>query len=136
MRRSWLSRSLSAVLAVWLAFLVAEPLVGMHDCPMHDGVMAMERVGSMPQHGERGSAHAMSQAADKSQQSQDGQGRHQCTCVGDCTGSTAFALPSGRAGIVAPGETATTRDTGLPEYEYVAVWAQYILPFQNGPPRA
>lgn len=140
MRRSWWSRSFAAIFAVWFAFLVAEPLTVMHQCPMHDGVMAMQNVGDVgPMHhvDMHGSAHHGSATHEHSVPGSHDPAHHtghQCTCIGDCAGVATVGLPVQRAAFILAIETAATRDTGLPDYAYIPVAIQHLLPFQNGPP--
>ncbi|GAC1479357.1 MAG: hypothetical protein NVS1B4_23870 [Gemmatimonadaceae bacterium] len=133
MRRTWWSRALATVLATWFAFLVAEPFAVMHQCPMHDGAPA-----SQATHGAhetaRGDGHA--HGAPAPQRHSPHTAHHQCTCVGDCGGAGTVGLASDGATLLLAADVAAARDTGLPEYEYIAAWIQYVLPFENGPPRA
>lgn len=98
MRRSWRSRCLAVVLAVWFAFLVAEPMVVMHNCPMHDGVLAMHQMGGMAIPDMAAINHAS--PVPGSHTPDHDPAHHQCTCVGDCAGAAAVGLPSQHAALL------------------------------------
>ena len=60
---------------------------------------------------------------------------NQCTCLSHCCSAPPVALVGitmAIAGVV----TVATRDAGLPDYAYVPVAAQHVLPLANGPPLA
>jgi hypothetical protein len=137
MHRHWLHRVFATLLVAWFAVLTAEP-VALHPCPMHDGVLHMQSGaavhhamhGAMPAHGgpmEQAGARQHLPPAHST-------GHHQCTCIGTCTATSAAGLPSARFALAAA-LTTLVRDPGLPDYEYVPVAAQHVLPFAHAPPR-
>jgi hypothetical protein len=124
MRTSLLARYLTACFGVWFAFAIAEPVLAMHECPVHDGILS-----SAP-----GAAHHGAHQNPASHK--QSQGAHQCSCLGECAGCTPVALAATPDdGTLA---VATVSSTEPPAFNagYRAAWAQHILPFQNGPPAA
>ncbi len=135
MRRSWISRSLASVLALWLAICLAEP-VQLHICVMHGG-LAMEQMAAPGTHGHSStvrhhSTHSF--AGHFNHNPKSGNESQQCSCLGDCN--------SGRApiGIAATGisvPTVATLEGSATHFAYVSpkvVAHQFLLPFSNGPP--
>jgi hypothetical protein len=120
MRRSWLSRLLASVLALGLVVLATEPVLAMHRCPMHDGMMGMRMT---PTATTTAGDHAPAPAH-----------HHECTCLGDCAGAVHAALPGSPVALELAIVTAASRNGGLADYAYVPVRAQHILPFSNAPP--
>ena len=126
MPRSLWHRVLSAFVAVWLALVLGEPAV-LHACPMHGGAPAagVLAAAGVPDaaagHHEHGAPAAPS-------------GGHQCTCLGHCSAPVGVAAPAAAVALVPSADAASTRDRGLPDYEYVPVVAAHVLPFANGPP--
>ena len=59
----------------------------------------------------------------------------QCTCLGQCCSAPPVALVATTIAL-ADVVTSATRDAGLPDYAYVPVAAQHVLPLANGPPLA
>ena len=104
--RSWPTRLLAALLALWLAVYTAEP-AALHACPVHSGAA----------HGATAHAGAMHGAIDHG-----GTGAHD------------RAPPSPRVALdVATVRVETARRTELALR--VADRAPRLLPFANGPPR-
>lgn len=128
MRRSLWHRAFAAVMAAWLAIVMAEPAV-LHACPMHGGAHAAI---------ESGSASAMTMAHGAAAQSSDRPSHpapgHQCTCLGQCCAPVGVAAPAALVALAPAPESAAARDAGLPDFEYVPVAAAHVLPFPNGPP--
>ena len=131
MRRSFWHRALSAFLAAWLAIVMAEP-AALHTCPTHGGSHAAAMHGA-------GAASAM--AMGDAMSAHHGAGtpgrpahRHQCTCLGQCNAPVGVAAPAALVALLPAVETSATRDSGLPDHEYVPVAAAHVLPFANGPP--
>jgi hypothetical protein len=128
MRRPWWNRVLSAVMSVWLAFSLTEPATG-HSCPVHDAGDA-RLPGQAPAAGVGHHASSPNRAAP----ADPGSGpSKRCTCLGHCCSISPVGLAPVRVALTSVGATAF-RDDGLPPYEYVAVAAEHVLPFQNGPP--
>ncbi len=102
---------------------------------MHDGLLAMHGAmavghGAAAMHGEHGHRvsvvhHGATPHGDSPQ--------HRCTCFGPCTSSGVSAIAARGITLV---HTAVVHplDPGLPDYRYVPVVAQYVLPFPHGPP--
>jgi len=110
------SRPIAAILAVWFAVVTREPAF-VHVCPMHDGPAAES--GEHDHHDAAGT--------------EDPERENSCcTCIGDCDGRSTALGPSAdsRSGTA----VVATPSKGLPAYAYVAVAADHILPFPNGPP--
>ncbi len=124
MRRSPAHRILGALLALWFALVMGEP-VSLHACPMHDGVAAggSHHAGAM--------AHASAHHA-PAQPGHDG-GAHVCSCVGKCCASAVPLAPSAPTVAV---HAVEVRDSGLPDHRYTPVARALILPWANGPPAA
>jgi hypothetical protein len=128
MHRTWWSRTFSAVIAVWLAFSLTEPAVG-HACPVHS-------VGSgahSPAHASDAAAHHAGLHAAAAPAEQGSHNAKRCTCLGHCCSISPVGFAAPPVELTMLGAPAL-RDSGLPPYEYVAVAAEHILPFQNGPP--
>jgi len=124
MRTSPLGRFLTACFGVWFAFAIAEPVLSMHECPVHDGILSS--ASGVAHHG----AHHTSQSQKHSQAA------HQCNCLGECAGCTAAAVPAAPADGTIGVATVTLDKPIAPDAGYRAAWAQHVLPFQNGPPAA
>jgi len=120
MRKSPISRIFSACFALWFVFALAEPVLAMHDCPVHDGVASGAAVAHHAGHGAPHKQHSA----------------HNCSCIGDCAGCTAPALHSSGNSYVIDAVTYTASAPGTFAVRYIASWAQHVLPFQNGPPAA
>jgi hypothetical protein len=126
MRRSFWHRALAALMAGWLAIVMAEPAV-LHACPMHGGAHAAAQGGE-------GSAMAMHGVAGHSSDAPPPARGHQCTCLGQCCAPVGVAAPAALVALGPALERAAARDAGLPDFEYVPVAAAHVLPFPNGPP--
>ena len=114
-------------MAVWLAVSLSEPAF-LHSCPVHSLGSGAHSANAVPQtlaahhHGSAGSTAPAK-----------GHETHNCTCIGSCCCATPIGLVAPRV-LVVVSEPTALRDTGLPEYAYVPVAADHVLPFQNGPP--
>jgi hypothetical protein len=96
---------------------------------MHGSHAAIASSGQ--QHANHGSASASHHSAPSSESTPAR--ATQCTCLGQCCGTAPVAFISAQiqlADIV----TVATRDAGLPDYAYVPVAAQHVLPFAHAPP--
>lgn len=109
-------RVVSALLAVWLAIVLAEP-AALHVCPAHDG-MAAESGG----HG----AHVHHDAEDSGVPAQ-------CACLGHCAGASSPGLPSIAAGVPAPAWVIASAAVAV-DFDFAAPPVPHLLPFANGPP--
>ena len=128
MKRPWWSRTLALFVGVWFVAVSAAPDVA-HACPMHGSHATAAAVGSAHSgHGSATAAHHSS--TDSPSTPQHGT---QCTCLGQCCGAAPVAVVSARIAL-ADVVTVATRDAGLPDYAYVAVAAQHVLPFAHAPP--
>ena len=128
MRRTLGGRAFALFVGAWLAFSMTEP-AGLHACPVHSAPFAtgssahatpLHRQDHAAGHGEHGPAHR-------------GGSQHQCTCLSKCCCAAVAVLPALGVTLEVP-VTSALRDTGLPDYSYVRVASEHILPFQNGPP--
>ena len=63
----------------------------------------------------------------------DSDSSNQCTCLGHCCSTTPVALAVDAVAVIDT-MTDAMRDAGLPDYDYVPVAAQHVLPLANGPP--
>lgn len=119
MRRSPAHRIFGALLALWFALAMGEP-VSLHACPMHDGVAAAA------------AQHGGSHAAMHHQPAEHGKSaRHSCTCIGQCCASS-IAHPAQAPTVAA--RLVAARDPGLPDHRYTPVARALLLPWANGPP--
>ena len=132
MRRSLWYRALAALMAAWLAIVMAEPAV-LHACPMHGGAHAAASAAV-----QGGAGSAMTMAHDAASHASDAPAHpahgHQCTCLGQCCTPVGVAAPATVVALVTAPDSAAARDAGLPDFEYVPVAAAHVLPFPNGPP--
>ncbi|HVD60501.1 MAG TPA: hypothetical protein VNC11_06480 [Gemmatimonadaceae bacterium] len=118
MRLGPFGRILTAFFSLWFAFTLAEPVLAMHDCPVHDGVGA---VGAASHHSNHhGSSH--------------NQAKHLCSCLGECAACALVALPSAPRTESFAETTRATDDSPLVASGYEPAWADHVLPFQNAPP--
>ena len=130
MKRPLWSRALALFLGLWFMAVSTGPELT-HACPTH-GVHANSAA--------PGAAHADHSAPQlapahhsASNSGSAPQRTSQCTCLGHCcsTPPVAFVAASiALADIV----TIATRDAGLPDYDYVPVAAQHVLPLAHAPP--
>ena len=135
MRRSWISRSLASVLALWLAICLAEP-VQLHICVMHGG-LAMEQMTSPDLHGhsstvQHHSTHGFAEHFNHNPNSDNES--QQCSCLGDCNAGRA-PIEITAAGISLP--TIAIVEGSATDFAYDSpsvVAPQFLLPFSNGPP--
>jgi len=137
MHRHWTQRVFAMLLVAWFTALVAEP-VTLHPCPMHDGVLLMMSSQSqMAGHAMDMSAmaheHTTPQADHDQMPGHQQGGQHQCTCLGTCTAASSAGLPSAHV-TLASALVVHAHNPGLPDYRYVPVAAQHVLPFAHGPP--
>ena len=127
--RSWPTRLLAALLALWLAVYTAEP-AALHACPVHSaghGAMGHAGMHGDMDRGATGAHDAAPASGDRRAPS-----RH-CTCPDHCCAAGACGLPSARVAIgVATVRAEAERRTELALR--VADRAPRLLPFANGPP--
>jgi hypothetical protein len=133
MKRTLWSRVMALFVGLWFVAVSAGPELA-HACPMHGGHS------TTASGGDAHSAHAalatdvagsQHQTA-SSPQSASPHGM-QCTCLGQCCGAAPVAVISTTLAL-AELDTVATRDAGLPDYAYVPVAAQHVLPLANAPP--
>jgi len=135
---------LPALLAAWIAVLLAEP-AALHACAMHSGAMHARGAGAAA-HGASHAAHAPAAAAgshDADHRTHAAEealtpgtsapdGRAACTCLGHCSSTTPLVL-----GALAPDLASllpTLLHPGRLAHEYVAAWVDFVLPFATAPP--
>lgn len=133
MRRRWWHRGLSALLAVWFALVVAEP-AALHACPMHSAAEPSTSSADASQAAHGGHAgHAAPSADRQAGDHRPADDAHVCTCLGDCSGTVVASVPTATTAPVVPVRlTAVT--LGRPQHEFVAAWADFVLPFATAPP--
>ena len=135
MHRSLSTRIVSAIFAFWFAVFTAEP-VSLHTCPVHDGPgggaahtgHGVAGAGSMQMSGPM-AHHAASTRHESAPKQAQGS---VCQCPGNCCNAAPIALRALPVLDVPP--VIELADSGLPDYEYVAVSRALLLPFANGPP--
>ena len=108
------TRILALFVGFWFVAVAAGPELT-HACPTHGSHAATANAHS---------AHGTPPAPEKSKQ---------CTCLGRCCSSAPVAITSDHIALIDV-PTVSSRDAGLPDYEYVPVAAQHVLPPANGPP--
>jgi hypothetical protein len=118
---------------LWFVAVTAAPEAA-HACPMHGSHASMASA-SEGHAGHAGKSLAVvehHQASDKDAAPPHG---NQCTCLGQCcsTGPVALIASSFSLGDIV---TVASRDAGLPDYAYVPVAAQHVLPLAQAPPRS
>jgi hypothetical protein len=101
---------------------------------MHGSHSAAAKLASSG-HTDHAGAVPVATAAHHSTSSSESTPQHgtQCTCLGQCCGAAPVAFVSASV-TLADIVTVATRDHGLPDYAYVPVAAQHVLPFAHGPP--
>ena len=133
MKRPWWSRALALFVGAWFVAVSAAPDLT-HACPMHGSHAAVAALGSSAHAGHTGAIPAASAAHHSAPSSESTPQRGtQCTCLGQCCGAAPVAVVSASIAL-ADIVTVATRDAGLPDYAYVPVAAQHVLPFAHGPP--
>lgn len=134
MHRHWLYRVFPFVLVAWFTALVAEPAT-LHPCPMHDGLMRMHAGTGMHHRpgGMAGMHGPASHVEHHGSTSEPDSAAHQCTCIGACTAANAAGFAASRLTLAGALSTCP-QDPGLPDYVYVPVTAQHVLPFAHAPP--
>jgi hypothetical protein len=127
MHRSFATRFLAALMAVWFTINMVEP-AWLHACPVHDGLV----VTATASHHTGGESHGSHHAASHEDANAPGES-HQCSCLGACTAAAIVAAPvSSLIGTVEHRAAAP----GLPEYYHPVLDRAHELPFANGPPLA
>ena len=120
---------------LWFIAVSAGPELT-HACPTHGTHAVAATLGvSHSGHGApaaqpAASEHHETTAADTQSSSHPGT---QCTCLGQCCGTGPVATVSATIAL-AESEWNASRDAGLPDYAYVPVAAQHVLPLANAPP--
>jgi hypothetical protein len=125
-------RVFSAIVAAWLAIVLAEP-AALHICAEHDA-RPDALVAASQSHAAGGHDHAaMEHGARSPSGHADAPAAHQCACLGHCVGSSA----AGSAPVVVV-------EAGSIRLAVGAIWRgddgfsppghEFLLPFANGPP--
>jgi hypothetical protein len=128
-RRMW-ERVFAAVMAVWLAVVVAEPAF-LHSCPMHGSAHSIAPAAVSPTTAAH-EHHAPSTASEAPSEPVAPAG-HYCTCLGDCGLATTAVIPPAvitRAVAI----TTISYQLALPASEHTPPSPATLLPFANGPP--
>jgi len=123
MHRSFATRLLAALVAVWFTINMVEP-AWLHACPVHDGLAVTPTANQSGHSGHQPASHDESGGRTKS---------HLCQCLGACTTAAIVSTPpSSLVGTIEVSASAP----GLPEYEHPILERAHELPFANGPPLA
>ena len=120
MRHSPWTRILSAIFAVWLALVMGEAGFVHHHCPMHDGPAAAAAGAPMMDH----TGHRVAPNG----------GHHACTCIGDCSASSAVTLAPAAELPIPDVLLVAAATPDRPSDTAPASRADFSLPFANGPP--
>jgi hypothetical protein len=118
------------ILGLWFVAVSVTPEVA-HACPMHGSHAVSAALGH--EHGAHGAHGAQSVAAHHQTGDQSAPHGNQCTCLGQCCSAGPVALVASDISL-ADIVTVSTRDAGLPDYAYVPVAAEHILPPAQAPP--
>lgn len=127
MRRPLWSRVTALFVGLWFVAITAGPEL-MHACPTHGTHAVAASLGA----GHGGHVAATEHHAASDTQSAPQRGT-QCTCLGQCCSAGPVAVLSAHVAL-ADTETIASHDAGLPDYTYVPVAAQHVLPLANAPP--
>ena len=135
MSRSLWSRALALFVGLWFVAVSAGPEIA-HACPLHGKHAMSASLGDHPM-GHGGTAARAHYDMSNAHRSDAGSQPHpgQCTCPGDGCCAPPVALVATTIAL-ADVVTAAANDAGLPDYAYVPVAAQHVLPLANGPPLA
>jgi len=126
MRRSLWTRVIALFVGIWFVAAAAGPELT-HACPMHGGHSSAASAAEHADHGAVAEHHPASSSESPSHHGT------QCTCLGQCCSTGPVAVLSARTAL-GDTDTVATRDAGLPDYAYVPVAAQHVLPLANAPP--
>jgi hypothetical protein len=127
-RRFWV-RTVAAVMAVWLAAVVAEPAF-LHSCPAHGSSHGLPDAAPSAAGHEH---HAVEAAPSEPTAPAEAPAGHYCTCLGDCGLTTTAAVPASMVTRVAL-VTTIAYQLALPASSHTPPSAATLLPFANGPP--
>ena len=130
MNRSVWGRLTALFVALWFVAVTAAPELT-HACPMHGAHAAVASPAAHADHAALTSAQ--SAAAHHGSTDTDSNRSNQCTCLGRCCGAAPVAMVADAIALIEMA-TAATRDRGLPDYAYVPVAAQHVLPLAHAPP--
>jgi hypothetical protein len=130
MTRSPWGRLVALFVGLWFVAVTAGPEL-MHACPMHGAHSAAAAPAPHADHA--APAATESAASHHSSSNTDSNGSNQCTCLGHCSGASSVAIVTDAVSLIEIA-TAATRDDGLPDYAYVPVAAQHVLPLAHAPP--
>jgi hypothetical protein len=128
MRHRAVFRFVSALVAVWLAIVLAEP-AALHVCAAHDGAPAASAAIDAGQHAGH---HVHGAAANAGGEHGDVPATHGCSCLGHCAGSASpviLATTLDGALVVLGSSDRTTAELG-----FTPLAPAFLLPFANGPP--
>jgi hypothetical protein len=154
---SRLSRSLTALFALWFAVVLGDP-GALHACAMHGGTHGSEVSAERAHSGERRGMHDVHGASETPAEAvqQSGHGGHAghgahgatggaehggkapgpCTCVGHCCAASAAASIPVVAALESPAVAAAPRAPRAAPSDDAPASPDLRLPFANGPPRA
>jgi hypothetical protein len=127
MRRPLWSRVTAVFVGIWFVAVAAGPELT-HACPTHGAhTVAAALDATHDGHVAVTEHHSASNTESTSHHGT------QCTCLGQCCCTAPVAVLAARAAL-GDSRTVASRDAGLPDYAYVPVAAQHILPLANAPP--
>jgi hypothetical protein len=126
-------RSIRTVFALWLAFVLTQP-VAVHACAMRNGtLMAAPAATEHAGHTMAGATDAMASMMRHDASSPTGETTQHCHCFGECAASAAFALIPPRTAVPAPPSVlAETREFLAVEHSVEA--PDYLRPPATAPP--
>lgn len=132
-RARWI-RPLSALFALWFAFVIGDPGL-LHACPMHGGDAMAHSAASAG--GAQHMMHAAHGAAGHVSHDASHHGKSApCTCVGQCCVASAVAPLPTVAALVVPVTVARAEPALLVAFVAAPAAPDTRLPFANGPPIA
>ena len=130
MKRSFWGRVTTLFVGLWFVAVAAGPELT-HACPTH-GAHATS-AWAVSHDGHQAPAAPTAATAHHSDGDTNSSQSNQCTCLGQCRCTTPVALVTEMIALVEMA-SAATRDAGLPDYAYVPVAAQHVLPLAQAPP--
>lgn len=140
-------RLLKAILAIWFAFLVAEPIPA-HECEMHSPAGLVEaRINDFHETSEKDASdidhkgsegrqkhsHHGSHSSESQSESQDSHSHHFCLCLGCSAGSQSQVVDQLAPTVPIPADLAR-ENKPYPRVESLALEPDFTHPFATAPP--
>lgn len=129
MKRSVWSRLVALFVGLWFVAAAAGPELT-HACPTHGSHAPAASVAG--EHDGHGVANIAALASHHGSSDESGKSK-QCSCLGQCGSTAPVAVVTAHVALIET-TTVATHDAGLPDYAYVPVVAQHVLPLANAPP--